>query len=107
MAELYPFKVGIKVASWHILGRKLAILATYFDLNLFGLSFPLILRSKPIGKPIGPKLTISVYKTEKWPYFKIPGGVRSIFTFLLFLTEGNGRACTKSLASAQSRDICF
>ena len=38
MTELCPFKAGAKVASWPISGRKLAFLATVFEiltLNLF------------------------------------------------------------------------
>ena len=60
-----PTKVGAKVASWPILGRKLAILATFFEKwtsDSFFLSFPLILRGKPNWKSIGPKLTILASK---------------------------------------------
>ena len=51
MAELCPFKVGAKVASWPILGWKLAILAIFFEIiwtsNMFCPSFTLILRGNP------------------------------------------------------------
>ena len=35
MAELCPFKVGAKVASWPTLGRKLATLAIFFAKSIF------------------------------------------------------------------------
>ena len=71
MAKLYPFKVAAKVASWPILSRILAILATFFDIwtsNLFCPSFTSILRgdpSYPSWKSIGPKLTILASKKLK------------------------------------------
>ena len=55
MAELCPFKVGAKVASWPILGRKLAILATFFILPVISID---IKKGKPSWNSIGPKLTI-------------------------------------------------
>ena len=64
MAELYPFKVGAKVACWHILGLKLAISATFFEI-LSCPSFRLILKGKPSWKSIEPKLTILALKNTK------------------------------------------
>ena len=76
MAELCPFKVGVKVAFWPILGRKLAILTTFLEIctsNLFCSLFSLISRGKPSWKSNGPKLTTLVSKkTQKWPYLKTP-----------------------------------
>ena len=68
MAELYPFKDWAKVASWPILGRKMASLARFFfeiwTSNLFFPSFALILMGKPSWKSIGPKLTMYHIKPQ-------------------------------------------
>ena len=68
MAELCPFKAGEKVASWPILGQKLAVLAIFFEIwtsNLICLSFPMISRGQPSWKLIGPKLTVFASKNRK------------------------------------------
>ena len=78
MAELCPFKVATKVASWPNLGWKLAIVATFLELrtsNLFCPSFQIC-----FSHHIETKLEVnwtqiyhfSLSKTQKWPYLKIP-----------------------------------
>ena len=63
--EKLPSYANYKVArlsdSWPILGRKLAMLDTFFKistLNLFCSAFTLRLIGKPNWKSIGPKITI-------------------------------------------------
>ena len=69
MTELFPFKVGAEVAPWPILGRKLAILATFFDIYMnFEFVLPFIyigIKGKLSWKFIGPKLNILSCKKHK------------------------------------------
>ena len=65
MAELCPFQVGAKVASWPILGWKLVKFFETWTPNLVCPSFTLILRGKLSWKSIGSKLFTLSYKNHQ------------------------------------------
>ena len=72
MIELCQLISRLKSGIWPILGLKLAILATFFEIstsNLFCLTFTIRLIGKPNKKSIGPKITsLASKKPHKWPY---------------------------------------
>ena len=79
MAELCPFKVGAKVASWTILCRKLAIVAIFLRYG-HQICFPISsIDIKVLTIKGQTKLEVnwtqidhlSLQKPQKWPYLKI------------------------------------
>ena len=74
MIELCQLMSRLKVKSgiWHVLGLKLAILATFFKIspsNLFFPAFTIRLIGKPNKKSVGPEITsLTPKKPHKWLY---------------------------------------
>ena len=78
MIELCQLMSRLKSGIWPILGLKLAILATFFEICP---TFTIRLIGKPNKKSIGHKITsLASKKPHKWPY------LNSVF-FAKFLAE--------------------
>ena len=76
MAKLWPWEAHVAKWRYPILGHKMAILATFFEIctsNLFCPAFTLTLIYKSSLKSIRPKLTILSRKRPGFPAPWIPG----------------------------------